>query len=128
MKYIKICLLFLVIATSSKGLDVYDEIANAIRSGDSKQIASFFNSSIDLTIMNREDVYSKAQAELIVKDFLVKNVPKSFSILHKGSSKEGTLYAIGNLTTMNGKTFRTSFFVKISGGKHLIQELRFESQ
>ena len=121
-------MLFLLIAASTKGLDVYDEIANAIRSGDSKQIASFFSSSIDLTIMNREDVYSKAQAELIVKDFLVKNVPKSFSILHKGSSKEGTLYAIGNLATMNGKTFRTSFFVKMSGGKYLIQELRFESQ
>lgn len=128
MKSIQLCALFLLITASVRALDIYDEIANSIRSGDSKQIAVYFSSSIDLTIMNREDVYSKAQAELIVKDFLAKNTPKSFSILHKGSSKEGTLYAIGNLVTLTGKTFRTSFFVKMSDGKYQIQELRFESQ
>jgi hypothetical protein len=111
-----------------KALDIYDEISNAICSGDSKQIALYFGNNIDLTLMNQEDVYSKAQAEQIVKDFLGKNAPKSFSILHKGSSKEGTLYAIGSLVTVNGKTFRTSFFVKMSSGKYLIRELRFETE
>jgi hypothetical protein len=121
-------MLFFLLAASVKALDIYDEIANAIRSGDSKQIASYFSNNIDLTILNQEDVYSKAQAELIVKDFLSKNSPKSFSILHKGSSKEGTIYAIGNLSTMNGKTFRVSFFVKMTSGKYMLQELRFETQ
>jgi hypothetical protein len=128
MKTFNLILLLFIAAISVQALDIYDEIANAIRSGDSRQIAVYFNSSIDLTIMNQEDVYSKAQAEQIVKDFLSKNSPKSFSLLHKGSSKEGTLYAIGNLVTLNGKTFRTSFFVKMSNGKYVIQELRFESQ
>lgn len=128
MKSLKLFVLFLLLTGSIKAMDIYDEIANAIRSGDSKQIAIFFSSSIDLTIMNQEDVYSKAQAELIVKDFLIKNTPKTFTILHKGSSKEGTLYAIGNLVALNGKTFRTSFFVKMVAGKYSIQELRFESQ
>ena len=128
IKSLTIFMLFLLMTGSLKAMDIYDEIANAIRSGDSKQIAVYFSSSIDLTILNQEDVYSKAQAELIVKDFLIKNTPKSFAILHKGSSKEGTLYAIGNLVTLNGKTFRTSFFVKMVAGKYAIQELRFESQ
>ncbi len=128
MKPLKLFVLCLFFTTLANALDIYDEIANAIRSGDSKQIALYLSSSIDLTIMNQEDVYSKAQAELIVKDFLTKNVPKTFSILHKGSSKEGTLYAIGNLVAINGKTFRTSFFVKMAAGKYTIQELRFESQ
>ena len=91
MKSIQLCALFLLITASVQALDIYDEIANSIRSGDSKQIAVYFSSSIDLTIMNREDVYSKAQAELIVKDFLAKNTPKNFAILHKGSSKEECL-------------------------------------
>jgi hypothetical protein len=128
MKVFKIFMLFFMLAASVKALDIYDEIANAIRSGDSKQIASYFSNNIDLTILNQEDVYSKAQAELIVKDFLSKNSPKSFSILHKGSSKEGTIYAIGNLSTINGKTFRVSFFVKMTSGKYMLQELRFETQ
>jgi hypothetical protein len=128
MKTLKIFLLFLLISASGKALDIYDEISNAIRSGDSKQIASYFSANVDLTILNQEDVYSRIQAELIVKDFLNKNSPKSFSILHKGSSKEGTLYAIGNLVSLNGKTFRVSFFVKMTSGRYMLQELRFETQ
>lgn len=128
MKKIKIFLFLLLIASSANALDIYDEIANAIRSSDSKQVAVYFGNSVDLTIVNQEDVYSKAQAESILKNFLVKNPPKIFSILHKGSSKEGTLYAIGNLITQNGKTFRTSFFVKMTSGKYQIQELRFETE
>ncbi len=128
MKTLKIFILFLLLAASGKALDIYDDIANSIRSGDPKQIAFYFSNTVDLTILNQEEVYSKAQAELIVKDFLNKNSPKTFTILHKGSSKEGTLYAIGNLVTLNGKTFRTSFFVKMTSGKYMIQELRFETQ
>ncbi len=128
MKTLKIFILFLLLAASGKALDIYDDIANSIRSGDPKQIAFYFSNTVDLTILNQEEVYSKAQAELIVKDFLTKNSPKTFTILHKGSSKEGTLYAIGNLVSLNGKTFRTSFFVKMTSGKYMIQELRFETQ
>ena len=128
MKTVGIFMLLFLAVTTVKALDIYDEIANAIRSGDSKQIAVYFGNSVDLTIMNQEDVYSKAQAELIVKDFLTKNQPKSFSILHKGSSKEGTMYAIGKLSAANGKTFRTSFFVKLTSGRYLVQELRFETE
>ena len=108
--------------------DIYDEVSNAIRSGDSKQIAAYFGTSVDLTIMTQEEVYSKTQAELVLRDFFSKNLPKTFSLLHKGSSKEGTLYAIGSLTTVKGKVFRASFFLRKSGDKYFIQELRFETE
>lgn len=109
-------------------MDVYDEISFSIRSGDSKQLSSFFGPTLDLTIINKEDVYSKAQAELVLKDFFSKNTPKTFTIIHKGASPEGTQYAIGSLVTTNGKTFRTSFYIKSSNGKNILQELRFESE
>jgi len=128
MKLLKIFMLTLLLSSQAKALDIYDEIANAIRSGDSRQLAVYFGNNVDLTILNQEDVYSKAQSELIVKDFLGKNIPKSFTILHKGSSKEGTLYAIGNMVTTTGKTFRISFFVKLNSGKYIVQELRFENE
>ena len=120
------CILFLFIGLGSFA-DTYDDISKAIGAGDAKQIASLFGSSIDLTLLNQEDIYSKAQAELMIKDFFLKNPPKSFSIVHKGSSKEGTLFAVGNLTSTNGKTFRVSVVLKASQGKHLVQELRFEN-
>ncbi|HLG36313.1 MAG TPA: DUF4783 domain-containing protein [Bacteroidia bacterium] len=114
--------------TSFTEFDVYDEVSNAIRSGDSNQLAAFFGTTVDLTILSKEEVYSKTQAELVLRDFFSKYTPKTFSILHKGSSKEGTLYAIGNMTTAKGTVFRTSFFLRKSGDKYLIQELRFETE
>lgn len=120
--------LVLLVSSSFVEFDICEDIGGAIRAGDSKELASYFGNTVDLTIMNKEDTYSKTQAELIVRDFFTKNPPKSFSMLHKGSSKEGTLYGIGTLTTTKGAVFRTSFFAKHSGGKYLIQELRFETE
>ena len=129
MKRVKlIALLLFAVCSTVWAMDIYDEVATAIRSGDSKQLATYFGSSVDLTVINQEDVYSKAQAELIVKDFFARNPPKSFTLLHKGSSKEGTVYGIGNMLSTNGKNFRTSFFLKMSSGRQLIQELRFETE
>jgi hypothetical protein len=121
-------LMLLLIFSQSYALDVFDEIAFAIRSGDAKQLSTYFGPTLDLTIINREDVYSKAQAEQVIKDFFSKNTPKSFTIIHKGSSPEGTQYAIGNLVTSAGKTYRTSFYFKNTGGKNVLMELRFETE
>ena len=128
MKELKKILLLLLLSSSVIAADIYDEIANSIRTGDAKQLATFFGNSIDLTIMEKENVYSKAQAEFILKDFFGKNPPKSFTILHKGSSPEGTQYAIGNLITSSGKTFRISFYIKNNNGKFVLQELRIETE
>ena len=128
MKELKKILLLLLLSSSVIAADIYDEIANSIRTGDAKQLATFFGNSIDLTIMEKENVYSNAQAEFILKDFFGKNPPKSFTILHKGSSPEGTQYAIGNLITSSGKTFRISFYIKNNNGKFVLQELRIETE
>jgi hypothetical protein len=106
--------------------DLFEQLGSAIRSGDARTIAHYFNGNVDLTIVNQEEVYSKAQAEMVLKDFFSKNTPKNFSIIHQGVSKEGNKYAIGTLTTTQGSNFRTYFFVKESGGSAFIQELRFE--
>jgi Domain of unknown function (DUF4783) len=118
----------LLVSGSFIGFDTCEDIGSAIRSGDSKQLASYFANTIDLTIINKEDNYSKTQAELIVRDFFSKNPPKSFTMVHKGTSKEGTLYGIGTLTSTKGVNFRTSFYAKKSGEKYFIQELRFETE
>jgi hypothetical protein len=129
MKKIKYLLaIILFISSSFSASDLCEDINKAIGSGDSRQLATYFANTVDLTIANREDNYSKTQAEMIVRDFFLKNPPKTFSIIHKGTSKEGTLYGIGTLTTTKGTTFRTSFFARQSGGKFLIQELRFETE
>jgi hypothetical protein len=117
--------LFLLFVGLSFGADLLDEVANALRSGDAKSVSRYFGSSVDLSIASQEDVYSKTQAEQVLKDFFSKNQPRSFTILHKGESKEGAKYAIGRLLTAQGVSYRTYFYVKAQGNTPVIQELQF---
>jgi hypothetical protein len=105
--------------------DIYTDINSSIKSGNYKTIANYFNSSIELNIPGADGLYSKAQAELLMKDFFTKNIPKNFSIKHDGVSQDGSKYSIGNLETTTG-SYRTYYYLKNNGGSFLIKELRIE--
>lgn len=104
--------------------DIPQTLIDALRTGNTPVLSGYFKSSIELAILDEEDIYSKQQAELIVKDFFAKHVPSSFVILHKGG-KEGSQYAIGNLTTSDGN-FRVTLLIKQKDNKPYIHQLRFE--
>lgn len=97
------------------------EIKKALLAGDSKLLATHFNQSVELMIKNKEDVYSKAQAELILKDFFRKNEPSSFIVEVEGES-DGIKYAIGNLKTAKGK-FRIYLAYQKRNGHSTINRL-----
>jgi hypothetical protein len=109
-------------------LDISDDVANAMKTGNASNVAKFFPANVDLKVFNKEDVYSKAQAELILKDFFAKNPIKSFAVIHKGTSKNGDQFAIGTYETTAGKKFRTYFLFKKEGSGLTMQQLRFEVQ
>ncbi len=109
-------------------LDISDDVASAVKTGNASNVSKFFSANIDLKILNKEDVYSKAQAELILKDFFAKNPVKSFAVIHKGTSKNGDQFAIGTYETTAGKKFRSYFLFKKEGAGLTIQQLRFETQ
>lgn len=128
MKTRSAILLFLVsIASFAFTLDVIDDIATAIRSGNPKNISNFFIDNIDLKVIDQEDVYSKQQAEMILKDFFAKHAVKSYTVAHKSQPKAGSQYVIGSLDTANGK-FRTYFLIKTVGTQTLIQQFRIETE
>jgi len=104
--------------------EIPQAILDALKTGNVSALSGFFNSSIELSIREQEDIYSRQQAELIIKDFFSKHVPSGFVILHKGG-KEGSQYAIGNLTTGKG-IFRVTILIKYRDSKPFIHQLRFE--
>lgn len=113
-----------IIAQTSGGIP--EGISATIKAGNSREFSRFFNTNIELVLPNTEDVYSKTQAELIIKDFFVKNPPTNFVILHQGG-KETSRYAIGTLTTTKG-VFRVYFLLKIKDSEALIHQLRIEKE
>ncbi|MEO6903488.1 MAG: DUF4783 domain-containing protein [Bacteroidia bacterium] len=108
-------------------VDVIDTIASAIQTGNSKKLSDYFIENVDLKIIDREDIYSKQQAEMILKDFFSKHPVKSFSIAHKSTIKNGAQYIIGSLNTTNEK-FRIYFLIKTTDSQTLIQQFKIENE
>lgn len=114
-------------AFTSNDLDQNMEaITQAIRSGNADALGSYFDESVEVAILEDEDIYNKSEAIGKVKTFFSKYKPNNFSQVHQGKSKgSDSEYCIGNMVS-GGTTFRVYVFVGNSGGKKLIQELRFD--
>jgi len=119
--YLPFIFVILQISIAEAQSDFPSDVRQAIISGNSQNLAKFFNQNIELLIRNKEDVYSKAQAEHIIKDFFIKNIPDDFTIEIDDQS-DGTYYAIGNLTTSGGK-FRVYLVYQKVKGRSLINRL-----
>ncbi len=107
--------------------DIADELATNFKQGNSKEIAKSFASSIELIIIDQEDVYNRAQAEQILKDFFLKNPPSKASIIHKLSNNPNYRLTILSLTTKTEK-FRVTVTMKKSSNTFQITELRIEPE
>lgn len=105
---------------------VPDEIIVCLKSGNAKTLSGYFNQNVELVVPDNDNVYSKAQAQLIVNEFFNSYAPQSFSVIHQGG-KEGAQYVIGNLATKKG-SFRVYFLLKKNNGKDYIHQLRIEKQ
>jgi len=102
-----------------------DDVVSAMKSGNTSQIIKYFDNTIEITMPDKSNSYSKSQAELVLKDFFSTNPVKSFEVVHKGENA-GSQYCIGTLVTKSG-SFRTTIFMKQKGDRLLLQELRFEN-
>lgn len=113
----------LVSFRSSTGIE---DVIAALKAGNAAQIANFFDNTVDITLPQKSNSYSKSQAEVILRDFFNNNPVKSFQVIHKGDNA-GSEYCIGKLVTKNG-TYRTTIFMKQRGDKQYLQELRLENE
>ena len=102
---------------------ISEQIISGIKAGDAKIVASHFNENIELVVIDKELVCSRAQGEQILKDFFARNKPVDFKITHQGG--EDSSYAIGKMQTGNGN-FRIYLTLKSKGDKSQIVQLRID--
>jgi len=121
-------LLFVIVAftfdISQNASEVIKKISIALKTGDSQELSKHFTKTVELEIMGEENFYSISQAEILLKDFFVKNIPTNFVVNHQGV-KEASSFAIGTLTIKSGN-LRVSFFMKTENNETLIHQLRIE--
>ena len=114
--------LFLVSFTTQTNLD---EVIDAIKDGKATELGKYMDDNIEITLPDKSNNYSKAQAILILKDFFNNNEIKSFEVKHKGD-QNGQPYCVGTLQTKSGN-YRTTVFMKSKAGINVIKQIRFQS-
>jgi hypothetical protein len=102
-----------------------DGVIGALKAGNAAELSKYFDDNVELTLPVKSDSYSKAQAQVIVKDFFTNNGVKNFELKHKGDSPGGH-YCIGTLQTKSGN-FRAHVFMKAKGNREVLKEIRFQS-
>jgi len=116
----------LAFSSFSENTQIPEEILLSLETGNAKVLSDYFNQNVELVVLDKDNVYSKAQAKQIVGNFFKSFSPETFSIIHEGG-KEGAKYVIGNLKTTNG-SFRVYFLLKKNTGKDYIHQLRIEKK
>lgn len=113
--------IFSFIAQSSN----LDEVIGALKDGKASELGKYLDDTVELTLPEKSNNYSKAQAVLVLKDFFDNNEVKTFEVKHKGDQNGGQ-YCVGTLQTKSGN-YRTTVFMKVRDNKDYVKAIRFQS-
>jgi len=128
MRLIFVLILFAETAKAMTFGDISGEIAAAIRGGKAQEVARWFSNNVDLTVLGKEEMYSKAQAEQVLRDFFIKYPPLSFELSHKANNPAAAQYGIGTYKSTNKSKFRVYYLIKKIGNQQFIQQLSIENE
>ena len=109
---------------TSLAADLPKDIMVAFNDGNARMLAGFFNTRIELTIFDEENIYSKTQAHQILESFFHQFPPKEFYYIYHGG-KDNSKYAIGEFNCTKNE-FRVTIYLKNNDRKFLIHQLRIE--
>lgn len=105
-----------------------DDVCRAIGGGKVSELVSVMDAEVELSILDREDIYSREEAGAQLADFFGKFSPTSFGKVHQGASKANDAeYCIGTLATAKG-AFRVYIYVAKKGDAIVLQELKFDRE
>lgn len=134
MKMIKSVLLLVFLTTgwafsgpARAQSEVLSGIRTALRNGDSRELAEYFNTSVEVGFNGDKSTYSQTQAEFVLRDFFSKQAPTGLDRLHGGSSNQGLTYEIMKYKYTGG-SFRVMVYIKQFKGENLIDTIEFTKE
>jgi hypothetical protein len=107
--------------------DVIGQVKETIKAGSAKELSRYLNQTVDVTLEDGPQSYSKAQAEFVFRDFFKLHPPTEFSIIHQGTSKGGQTFGIGQYKT-GTETYRVYMKVKSVDNQQLVHEISFAKE
>jgi hypothetical protein len=128
IKKIHLIFCFILLAATVQAQSQLDDIVNAVRSSRVSDIKKYFDNTVPITINSTQSIYSRSQAEIVLKDFFRDNNPKDLVIENSGSPDNTSQFAIGSFNTANGK-YNIYILLKMKGrSSYLVQEIRVDKE
>ncbi|MDP9079083.1 MAG: DUF4783 domain-containing protein [Bacteroidota bacterium] len=118
-----LCYWIPVVATA----DPADKIAELIRQGNIHELSKLFTPTVEITILDDENVYSKDQAEIVLEKFFNQYKPNSVKILHNIASNPVYRFEVIIVTTQKG-IFRIAYTLKETDGNLMLIDMRIERE
>lgn len=122
------CTLIIFTAHAQTARAPMEDVVNAIKNNRIEDMSKYFDNIVPVTINNTQTIYSRNQAEVVLKDFFEKNLPKDFLILDNGSPNNTSKFIIGNLITPNGTKYNVYILMKQKDSNYLLQEIRLNRE
>ncbi|AHM60027.1 hypothetical protein D770_08830 [Flammeovirgaceae bacterium 311] len=89
----------------------------AIIQTDMNSLTALLDDEVELMQPGANGTYRKQVASGKVADFLRQNPPSQFMVKHQGSSADGQVYAIGQLTTRSGGNYKVVLRARPNAGQ-----------
>jgi len=103
-------------------------MANAIKNNHVSDMEKYFDNFVPITINNSQSVYSHNQAEVVLRDFFDKIVPRDFEVMDNGSPDRDSKFMIGKLIDMHGTKYSVYILMRQKGGNYILQEIRVNKE
>lgn len=117
----------LLLLISAVKADQIDSIAWLIKQGNSERLSQLLAPTVEITMNDQENTYSKRQAIEVVDRFFNEHKPVTSKLLHKVNSGSKFLFGVVIYTSTNG-TYRISYTIDITEKSTRIIELRIDAQ
>ena len=76
----------LILSTAFKPRVGLDDVISALRAGNATELSKYVDDNIEITLPDKTDSYSRAQALMILQDFFANNIVRNFEVKHKGDN------------------------------------------
>jgi hypothetical protein len=122
------CTLFFFTVQAQNSRPPMEDVVNAIKNNRIEDLSKYFDNIVPVTINNTQTIYSRNQAEVVLKDFFDRNIPKDFLIMDNGSPNNTSKFIIGSLITPSGTKYNIYILMKQKDNNYLLQEIRINKE
>jgi Domain of unknown function (DUF4783) len=103
------------------------EVINAIKDNHVSEMMKYFDARVPVTIDNNQAVYSRNQAEVVLRDFFERNNPRDIVVKENGATNDNSKFAICTFSCANG-SYNVYILLRLKDKHYKLQEIRLNKE